>query len=81
MWIVDRTANINVRNLYSRSGGIVLSNDINGIKPLDVLEVPGSGYREIQQIDFDIQNASAQINASQGASNVDRTRTELLELF
>ncbi len=72
MWIVDRTAGINVRNLYSRSGGIILSNGIDGIKALEAPEVPGSSYREIQQLDFDIQNASAQINASQGASNVGR---------
>ncbi len=72
MWIVDRTSNIDVRRLYSRSGNIILANDINGIKALEAPEVPGSSYREIQQIDFDIQNGSAQINASQGASNVGR---------
>lgn len=72
MWIVDRTANINVRSLYVRSGGVIYANDINGIKSLEAPEVPGSSYREIQQIDFDIQNGSAQINASQGASNVGR---------
>lgn len=68
MWIVDRNSGINVRNLYSRSGGIVLTNDMNGIRELDVAEVPGSGYKETSQIDYDIQNATSQINASQAAS-------------
>lgn len=72
MWLVDRNAGINVRNLYSRAGGIVLTNDINGVRGMEVPEVPGSSYREISQIDFDIQNATAQINASQGASNIGR---------
>ena len=72
MWIVDRNSGINIRQLYSRPSGVILSNDINGIKPLDPIEVPGSSYREISSIDYDIQNATAQINASQGSSNVGR---------
>lgn len=72
MWIVDRGSGINLRNLYSRSGGIVLTNDMNGIRELPAEEVPGSSYKEISQIDYDIQNATSQINASQGASNLGR---------
>lgn len=72
MWIVDRGSGINLRNLYSRSGGIILTNDMNGIRELAAPEVPGSSYKEISQIDYDIQNATSQINASQGASNVGR---------
>ena len=70
MFIIDRNSGINVRNFYSRTSGIVLANDINGIKAMDVPEVPGSSYRELQQIDYEIQNASSMINASQGASNL-----------
>lgn len=68
MWIVDRNSQINLRNLYSRSGGIILTADMNGIRELAAPEVPGSSYREIAQIDFDIQNATSQINASQAAT-------------
>lgn len=72
MWVVDRGSGINLRNLYSRSGGIILTNDMNGIRELPAEEVPGSSYKEISQIDYDIQNATSQINASQGASNLGR---------
>lgn len=70
MFIIDRNAGINVRNFYSRTSGIVLANDINGIKAMDVPEVPGSSYQELSQIDYEIQNASAMINASQATSNL-----------
>lgn len=70
MFIVDRNSGINLRNFYSRTGGVILTNDMNGIRDLQVGEVPGSSYREISQIDYDIQNASGLTNASQGASNL-----------
>jgi len=72
MWLIDRSCGINPRSLYSRAGGAILTNDINGIKALDVAEVPGSSYNELSQIDYDIQNATAQINSSQNASNLGR---------
>lgn len=70
MWIVDRTAGINLRSLYSRGGGVILSNDINGIKALEVPEVPGSGYKETAEIGYDIQDSTTQIDASRGGSNL-----------
>jgi len=70
MFIVDRNSGINVRNLYSRTSGIVLANDVNGIRAMEVPEVPNSSYREIQQIDYEIQNASSMINASQAVSSL-----------
>jgi hypothetical protein len=70
MYIVDRSSGINLRNLYSRTGGVIFTNDMNGIKNLPVSEVPGSSYREISQIDYDIQNASGLTNAAQGSSNI-----------
>jgi len=71
MWIIDRNANINTNNLYSRAGGIVHTNDINGIRPMDAPEVPGSSYNELNQIDFDIQNTAAVINP-QGSNGMGR---------
>ena len=72
MWLVDRNSGINVRNLYTRPGGIILANDINGIKPLDAPESAPATFKEMAQIDYDIQNATAQVNASQSVSNVGR---------
>lgn len=70
MYLVDRAANINVRNLYARPNGLILTNDVNGLKPLDVPEVPGSSYREQAQIDYDIQNTAALASTSNNASNL-----------
>lgn len=72
MWLVDRNSGINVRNLYTRPGGIILANDINGIKALDAPESSPAASRDTAQIDYDIQNATAQTNASQSVSNVGR---------
>lgn len=70
MFIIDRNAGINVRNFYSRTSGIVLANNIDGIKLMDTPEVPASSYQELNQIDYEIQNASSMINASQSTSNL-----------
>ena len=72
MWLVDRNSGINVRNLINRPGGVVLANDINGIKALDPAESSPAATRETSQIDYDIQNATANTNASQSVSNVGR---------
>lgn len=72
MWLVDRNSGINVRNLYTRPGGIILANDINGIKALDAPDSSPAATRDTSQIDYDIQNATANTNASQSVSNVGR---------
>lgn len=72
MWIVDRNSGINLRNLYSRSGGIILTNDMNGIRELNAPEVPMSAYKEIPLIEYDMQNATGQINAAQGTGGIGR---------
>lgn len=69
MYIVDRTAGINHRSIYSKPGGIIWANDINGLRELPPPEVTSSSYKEIGQVEFDIQNTTAIINAGQGSSN------------
>jgi len=59
MWVVDRAAGINDKNLYSRPHGIIWANDVNGIKKLEPGD-PSLGSRdEFSQIQADIQNATA----------------------
>jgi hypothetical protein len=58
MWIVDRAAGINAKTLYSRPGGIIYSNDVNGLRELPPPEVPPSAYREIQEIQGEIQTTT-----------------------
>lgn len=70
MWLVDRNANINLRSVYTRAGGVILTNDINGIKAMDPAEVMGSSFREVSEIDFGIQQAVALPNPSSGVGKV-----------
>ena len=72
MWKVDRNAGINGRSLFTRPNGIIYTDLMDGIQQLEAPEVTQSSYREIQQIDFDIQNNTANVNPSQGTSNLGR---------
>lgn len=72
MWLVDRNAGINLRTLYDKPSGIIVANDINGIKLLDSPETPYTSSKEVAQIEYDIQNATAQVNTSQPVSNMGR---------
>lgn len=55
MWMVDRGAGIDGKNLYSRPGGIVWTNDMNGLKPI---QVPSPSVDSAQEIGFIEQNIS-----------------------
>lgn len=70
MWLVDRNSGINIRTLYSRPNALIHTNDMNGLRLLDAPEIPASSSREISQIDYDIQNTTAIMNASQPVSGV-----------
>lgn len=70
MWLVDRNANINLRSVYTRAGGVILTNDINGIKAMEPAEVMASSFREVSEIDFGIQQAVALPNPSSGVGKV-----------
>lgn len=70
MWIVDRNSGINVKNLYTRPNGIILADDVNGLKRLDAPPPDAASLRESQNIQFDIQEASGVVDPSQGASNI-----------
>jgi hypothetical protein len=70
MWLVERQAGINLRDLYSAPNKIVLTNDLNGIKPLDMQGVTPSSVEELARIDFDIQNTTEIINPRQDVSNM-----------
>jgi hypothetical protein len=56
---VDRAAGINARSLYSRPNGIIWANDVKGIQPLPPPEVPASAFRELQEINSEIQSTAA----------------------
>jgi hypothetical protein len=58
MFVVSKTAGIDYKTLISKPGGIILANDINGIKPLDKQNITQDSVQEIQLIKQDIQNTT-----------------------
>jgi hypothetical protein len=69
MWIVDRAAGINLQNLYSRPNGVILSNDMNGIRPVQMPDPSAGSLQESAAIQQDIQNATALISATPQTSS------------
>lgn len=63
MWIAEKGLGINKNALYSRPGGVIWANDINGIKPIQLGDPSVGSFKETQEIQQDIQNATAQLNS------------------
>jgi hypothetical protein len=70
VWLVERQAGVNLRELYTAPNKIILTNDLNGIRPMDMGQVTPSSVNELARIDFDIQNTTEIINPRQDVSNV-----------
>lgn len=70
MWLVERSSGINIRELYTSPDKIILTNDLNGIRRLDMPEVSSSSVNELARIDYDIQNTTEIVNPRQDVSNV-----------
>lgn len=73
MFVVDRTAGIKTNTLYSRPNGVILTNDINGIKPLDAPDVSGVSSAEVQALQLEIQNATGLVNSAPAISQLAKT--------
>lgn len=58
MWLLQRGMVDDLKQLESKPGGIIIANDINGIKPLDTPDVTSSSYREEDIIKADIDIAT-----------------------
>jgi len=70
VWLVERQAGVNLRELYTAPNKVILTNDLGGIKPMDMGQVTASSVQELARIDFDIQNTTEIINPRQDVSNV-----------
>lgn len=64
MWILDRASGVNVKSLYSRPNGVVWTNDMNGIKPIQLPDPSQGSQTELQNLQLDIQNASGNLTSS-----------------
>ncbi len=69
-WLVDRQSGINLRELTLYPNKVILTNDMNGVKPVDMGGVTPSSVQELARIDFDIQNTTEIVNPRQDVSNV-----------
>jgi hypothetical protein len=79
MYVVDRAAGIKHRNLYTRPGGIIWTNDVNGIRELPPPEVPPSATRELQELQMEMKEALGVLSGvpqlSQAAKTFGRSAT------
>ena len=73
MFLVDKNAGIDLKTLYSRPGGLVLTNDIHGIRPLQLPDPSMSSLTESTYIQQDIQNTTALIQSTPTISQLGRT--------
>lgn len=62
MFLVDRNAGINGKSLFSRPGGIVWTNDLNGMREIKQPEIPATALRTSQDVQSDISQAVGQGN-------------------
>lgn len=78
MWVVSKLAGVDYRNLVSKPGGIILANDINGVKPLDKQNITQDSILEINMIKEDIRNATGVNDYVRGAEASSGTATEVV---
>jgi len=79
MWIVSKLAGIDYQTLVSKPGGIILANDINGIKAHEKQNITQDSILEINMIKKDIQDTTGVTNEVRGgANNGNQTATETL---
>jgi hypothetical protein len=69
MWIVSKTSGIDYKTLISKPGGIILANDINGIKGLEKQNITQNSIEEINLTKKDIQNATGVNDYVKGAGD------------
>jgi hypothetical protein len=58
MWMMQSGSVDDLRQLRSRPGGVIVTNDINGLKPLPIDDVTASSYNEEERVIRDIHNTS-----------------------
>jgi hypothetical protein len=69
MWIVANSANVDEDELVSDVGGVIHTEDINGIQPVMMPEIPNSSYREETLIKADIQQTTGITDYTKGVAS------------
>lgn len=78
MWVVSKLAGIDYKNIVSKPGGIILANDINGIKALEKQNITQDSVIELKMIKDDIRNATGVNDYVRGAETTGSTATEVV---
>jgi hypothetical protein len=69
MWKVNKGAGVNESELVSQPGGVVHTDDMNGIEPLTTPDVTASAYNEESLIKGDMQQASGVSDYTKGVGS------------
>jgi hypothetical protein len=73
MFVVDRAAGIKQNSLYVRPNGIIYTNDMNGIRALEMPDSSPTSQAELQGLSMEIQNATGLAAATGGPSQLSKT--------
>lgn len=68
MFIANKYADIDFDQLVSYPGNVILTNDVDAIKPLTTADITKSAYQEEEIIKRDIDNATGEWEYSRGAT-------------
>ena len=66
MWIANKYADIDFDSLISYPGNVILSNDVDALKPLDTRDVTKSAYMEEEIIKHDMDMATGEYGPGRG---------------
>lgn len=55
MFVVDRSAGFNLENIYSRGGGLLVGDDINGLRQLDPPDATATSFQELKDMEINMQ--------------------------
>lgn len=73
MFIVDRAAGIKQNSLYTRPNGIIYTNDVAGIRPLDMMDSSPTSAQEIAGLEQQIQTTTGLAAAAPAMSSLAKT--------
>ena len=81
MWVVERSADVEMKDPMSYPSAVHVTNDINGIKMLETQDVTSNAYMEEDRVKFDMQTATGIYDYSKGLAPARKeTATAVLSL-
>ena len=82
MWLVDKMAGINPRDLVMRQGGIIRTSDMKGLEALRPPDMTAAGYNAFSLLEALFKEATGATSALQGQNTIGKqTATEVSSLL